>query len=233
MLQAKNLQIGYSSALASAEALTLMPGDLVALVGRNGSGKSTLMETLCGNLSPIKGGIHLESRSLSSWSKDELATKIARVDARFAGVPYLKVIDYVLLGRTPYLGWMGKPQSTDVQWALKALEFTHALHLQNKETTSLSDGERQLVSIARAIAQNPTYLFLDEPTAFLDFFHRKQIFTLLEDLAKTHRKAILFSTHELDVVVDHKLSLILVPQNGIIVSHNPVENRSSLEKILS
>ncbi len=233
MLQAKNLQIGYSSALASAEALTIMPGDLVALVGRNGSGKSTLMETLCGNLPAIKGSIHLESRSLSSWSKDELATKIARVDARFAGVPYLKVIDYVLLGRTPYLGWMGKPQTTDMQWALKTLEFTNALHLKNKETTSLSDGERQLVSIARAIAQDPTYLFLDEPTAFLDFFHRKQIFTLLEDLAKTHQKGILFSTHELDVVVDHKLSLILVPQNGIIVSHNPVENRSSLEKILS
>jgi iron complex transport system ATP-binding protein len=233
MLQVKNVHIGYSYSIASAKELVLLPGELIALVGRNGSGKSTLIQTLRGQLPCIEGTVWLEGNALKDWPQSSLAAKIAWVNARFAGIPQLSVLDYVLLGRTPYMGVMGKPAASDIQMALTSLENVNALALKNKDTFSLSDGERQLVSIARALAQDTPYIFLDEPTAFLDFYHRKQIFNLLKQIAIEQKKGILLSTHELEWVIDHQLKLWLVPVNGQITAHEPVENRSVLETLLS
>ncbi|MFN5735793.1 MAG: ATP-binding cassette domain-containing protein, partial [Flavobacteriales bacterium] len=106
-------------------------------------------------------------------------------------------------------------------------------HLKDDQTTSLSDGERQLVSIARALAHETPYLFLDEPTAFLDFFHRKNVLALLKEIAQVKKIGIILSTHELDLVVNLNLPLILVSKGGTILHHPSIANRQALENLLS
>jgi len=232
MLQGKQLHIGYTESIASAESLTLNPGDLVALVGRNGSGKSTLLQTLRGSLPILSGSVRIDGKELSHWSPQSLATKIAWLNAHFAGVSQLQVLDYVLLGRTPYLGILGSARQADVEVAKHALKRVGAEHLSQKLTSSLSDGERQLVGLARALAQDTPFIFLDEPTAFLDFYHRKQLFTLLKELPTSEQKGILISTHDLDLVLAFELPLWLVPQDGIIRAHEPMQDREALEALL-
>ena len=232
MLQVKQLHIGYTGVIATAESLQLNPGDLVALVGRNGSGKSTLLQTLRGSLPILSGSVCIDGKDLIHWAPQSLATKIAWLNAHFAGVSQLLVLDYVLLGRTPYLGILGNPREEDRQLALHALTRVGADHLNDKLTSSLSDGERQLVGLARALAQDTPYIFLDEPTAFLDFYHRKQLFTLLKELAISEQKGILLSTHDLDLVIGFELPLWLVPQDGSIRAHEPMQSREALEALL-
>jgi iron complex transport system ATP-binding protein len=232
MLQVKQLHIGYTGVIATAESLQLNPGDLVALVGRNGSGKSTLLQTLRGSLPILSGSVCIDGKDLTHWSPQSLATKIAWLNAHFAGVSQLLVLDYVLLGRTPYLGILGNPREEDRQLALHALIRVGADHLKDKLTASLSDGERQLVGLARALAQDTPYIFLDEPTAFLDFYHRKQLFTVLKELAISEQKGILLSTHDLDLVICFELPLWLVPQDGSIRAHEPMQSREALEALL-
>ena len=232
MLQVKELHIGYTGVIATAESLQLKPGDLVALVGRNGSGKSTLLQTLRGSLPILSGSVTIDKKEITHWSPQSLATKIAWLNAHFAGVSQLLVLDYVLLGRTPYLGILGSVREADIQVAQQALKRVGADHLSQKLTSSLSDGERQLVGLARALAQDTPYIFLDEPTAFLDFYHRKQLFTLLKELATLEQKGILLSTHDLDLVIAFELPLWLVPQDGSIRGHEPMQGREALEALL-
>jgi iron complex transport system ATP-binding protein len=232
MLQVKELHIGYTGVIATAESLQLNPGDLVALVGRNGSGKSTLLQTLRGSLPILSGSVTIDEKEITHWSPQSLATKIAWLNAHFAGVSQLRVLDYVLLGRTPYLGVLGHQKESDLALALHALQRVGADHLRDKQTSALSDGERQLVGLARALAQDTPYIFLDEPTAFLDFYHRKQLFTLLKELATSEQKGILLSTHDLDLVIAFQLPLWLVPQDGIIRAHEPMQGREALEALL-
>jgi iron complex transport system ATP-binding protein len=232
MLQVKELHIGYTGVIATAESLQLNPGDLVALVGRNGSGKSTLLQTLRGSLPILSGSVTIDEKEITHWSPQSLATKIAWLNAHFAGVSQLRVLDYVLLGRTPYLGVLGHQKESDLALALHALQRVGADHLRDKQTSALSDGERQLVGLARALAQDTPYIFLDEPTAFLDFYHRKQLFTLLKELAISEQKGILLSTHDLDLVLGFELPLWLVPQDGSIRAHEPMQGREALEALL-
>jgi iron complex transport system ATP-binding protein len=232
MLQVKQLHIGYTEVIATAESLQLNPGDLVALVGRNGSGKSTLLQTLRGSIPILSGSVTIDEKEITHWSPQSLATKIAWLNAHFAGVSQLPVLDYVLLGRTPYLGVLGHQKESDLAFALHALQRVGADHLRDKQTSALSDGERQLVGLARALAQDTPYIFLDEPTAFLDFYHRKQLFTLLKELAISEQKGILLSTHDLDLVIGFELPLWLVPQDGSIRAHEPMQGREALEALL-
>ena len=232
MLQVRQLHIGYSGVIATAESLQLNPGDLVALVGRNGSGKSTLLQTLRGSLPLLSGSVRIDEKEITHWSPQSLATKIAWLNAHFVGVSQLLVLDYVLLGRTPYLGVLGHHKESDLALALHALQRVGADHLKDKQTSSLSDGERQLAGLARALAQDTPYIFLDEPTAFLDFYHRKQLFTVLKEVAISEHKGILLSTHDLDLAVEFELPLWLVSQDGNIRAHDPIQNREDLETLL-
>lgn len=233
MLQAKDLSIGYRHSIAQLEELSLIQGQILALVGRNGTGKTTLLKTLQGQLPALQGEVTLHNQSILSLSVDALSKEIAWVDTRFQGVPHLTVYDYVLLGRTPYFNAIGTATPTDLVAVKKALEQVGITVLKDKETTEISDGERQLASIARALAQETPLLFLDEPTAFLDFHHRKVIFTLLKHIAVEQSKGILLSTHELDLVVAHQLHLLVVRQDGNITQQNPVENVAKLESWLT
>ena len=232
MLLAEQLHIGYKKPIAVADSLCFAVGDIIALVGRNGTGKSTLIQTLRGEIPALDGTVLLENKAISTWPLPELAQKIAWVNPHLIEVPHLSVWDYVLLGRTPYLNTLGQASSDDAMHVNQALDRVNGRALSDRLIISLSDGERQLVSIARAIAQNTPFIFLDEPTAFLDFYHRKQIFQVLVELAKSKEKGILVSTHDLDLVTGFELPLWLVPRDGCIRAHEPMQNREALEALL-
>ena len=232
MLLAEQLHIGYKKPIAVAEYLCLTTGDIVALVGRNGTGKSTLIQTLRGEIPAFDGTVLLENKPISTWPLLGLAQKIAWVNPHPIEVPHLSVWEYVMLGRTPYLNALGQASSDDAMHVNQALDRVNGRALSDRLIISLSDGERQLVSIARAIAQNTPFIFLDEPTAFLYFYHRKQIFQVLVELAKSKEKGILVSTHDLDLVTGFELPLWLVPRDGCIRAHEPMHNREALEALL-
>ena len=206
-LRTENLAIGYAAGkqppylIAEGLSLALMPGELVCLLGPNGAGKSTLMRTLAGLQPVLSGDIWLAEKRLGEFLPQELATKIGLVLTDRTDVGHLSVESLVALGRYPHTGWWGKLSEHDLDIVRWAIEATGASDLVGRNVSELSDGERQKVMIARALAQEPEIILLDEPTAFLDLPRRVEIMHLLRQLTHGTNRAILLSTHDLDLAL--------------------------------
>lgn len=224
MLTARSLTIGYPhKVLASNLNLELRPGEMVALIGPNGCGKSTLLRTLAGMLPPLSGQVFLNGRDIRQMSALELARYLALVLTTRIEVGYLSVYTLVSLGRHPYLDWFGRLRPHDHAIIHRALELTDSLSLAQRFFHELSDGERQRVMIARALAQEPQVLILDEPTAFLDLPRRIETLRLLRNLARQTRCAVLLSIHDLDLALRIADRLWLLSSNGEFQSGVPEE----------
>ncbi len=176
--------------------LTLSQGQLVCLLGANGIGKSTLLRTLSGVQSRLSGEIEIAGRSLSKYSKQELSRLISIVytDRTLAGA--LTVYELVSLGRHPYTGFWGRLSDEDRYVVADALAEVGMEHKSGCHVATLSDGERQKVMIARALAQEAPIIILDEPTAFLDVASRIETMKSLQRIARSKNKAILLSSHD-------------------------------------
>jgi iron complex transport system ATP-binding protein len=176
--------------------LALAPGELLLLAGRNGAGKTTLLRAAAGLVAPDSGSVEVEGRPLASFGRRELARRIAFVSQE-TGVPFpFTAGQLVLLGRTPYLGLLAFESKADVAAAAQALERLGLGALADRSVLELSGGERQLVHLARALAQQAPVLLLDEPTAHLDLAHRALVLGCLRDLAREGR-AVLAVSHDL------------------------------------
>jgi iron complex transport system ATP-binding protein len=181
--------------------LTVAAGELVCLVGPNGVGKTTLFRTLSGGLRPIAGVVRLGGRDIAMLRQFELARVLAVVTTDRMEVSALRAYQVAALGRYPHTGWGGRLSAEDhaaIRWALRAVG---ADHLADRDVSELSDGERQRINIARALAQRPSILILDEPTAFLDLPSRIELMALLRDLARDEGVAVIVSTHDLDLAL--------------------------------
>lgn len=200
MLQLHNLTIGHRErALAASLCATLPIGSFTALVGRNGCGKSTLLRTIATLLPPSEGEIRVGNENLAQLSPNERARRIALVLTERVSAPALSAREVVEMGRAPYSSFFGRLDDNDrtkINQAVKACRIENLLH---REIGTLSDGERQRVMIARALAQDTPVILLDEPTAFLDFPAKVETLTLLRDIAHTQNKTILLSTHDLEL----------------------------------
>lgn len=202
LLQTDALHVGYASrSVAGPLHLHLYRGELVCLLGPNGSGKSTLMRTLSGLQPPLSGDIRLEGAPLSSFSPVDLARKRSLVLTERADAGNLTAREVISLGRTPHTNWLGQLTAADHEKIRTAIALTDSEVLLSRRMTELSDGERQKVMLARALAQDTELVLLDEPTAHLDLPNRVAIMQLLHRLARTTGKAILLSTHELDLAL--------------------------------
>jgi len=176
--------------------LALEAGELLLLAGRNGAGKTTLLRAACGLLAPDAGMVALEGRPLASFTRRELARRIAFV-AQDTVVPFpFTAGQLVLLGRTPYLGRLAFESKADVAAAEAALARLGLEALADRSVLELSGGERQLVQLARALAQEAPVLLLDEPTAHLDLAHRALVRGCLAGLVREGR-AVLVVSHDL------------------------------------
>ena len=205
LLTTKSLAIGYPTAqrvrtVAHQLCLEVPTGELLCLLGPNGSGKSTLLRTLAGMQAPLSGTIQLDGKPLASLTASLRATQLAVVLTELPDA-HLTVADLVTMGRYPYTGWLGRLSEHDRRIVVHALEVTDTRTWADRPVGTLSDGERQKVMIARAVAQDTPLLILDEPTAHLDLLNRTTVLRLLHRLAREQRKAVLLSTHALDLAL--------------------------------
>lgn len=221
-LSTDHLSAGYRAArrppkvVVEDVTVSLYGGELVCLIGPNGAGKSTLMRTLAGMRPPLAGTVTLLGDDLRSLSQRDLAHRLSIVLTERVEVGMLSAYALVALGRFPYTNWSGTLTPHDeavVQWAIQAVG---AVDLANRYVSELSDGERQKIMIARALAQEPAVMLLDEPTAFLDLPRRAEMMTLLRNLAHDTGKAILLSTHDLDLALRSADRIWLLPKGGAL-----------------
>lgn len=207
VLEAKSLAIGYkqkrrpASLISEDLGLDLKRGEIVCLIGPNGVGKSTLLRTLAGLQPPLAGEVLVEGKDIAELGIQERAQRIGIVLTERVDVGMLTSFALVSLGRHPYTDWTGRLADRDVEITLWAFDAVGATDLINRFVGQLSDGERQKVMIARALAQEPNVIILDEPTAYLDLPRRVEILGVLKDLAHKRGRTILLSTHDLDIAI--------------------------------
>jgi iron complex transport system ATP-binding protein len=222
MLALHDLRIGYGrKALATLPPTTVEAGEFVCLLGRNGQGKSTLLRTLGGLLPPISGEVMLRGTPVRALRGVARARRIAVVLTERPQVGALGVMDLVEMGRQPYTGWTGVLSEEDRSIAIEALEQVGGAHLAARMVDSLSDGERQRVMIARALAQQPDLMLLDEITAFLDLPSRVTIIDMLRRIAAEKGMAIILSSHDLELSLQTADRLWLLPGQGRFVDGAP------------
>lgn len=198
----QSLSIGYSHKVIAADInAQIKGGELTCLIGRNGTGKSTLMRTLAGFLKPLGGTALLDGRDVSRLSPAERSHLISVVLTDRVDVDGMRVKDLVSVGRQPYTGFFGKMSSDDEEVVNKAIADVGMTDFAGRQVNSLSDGERQKVMIAKALAQQTPVILLDEPTAFLDYPSKKEMFQMLAQLCHKQGKAALVSTHDLDIAL--------------------------------
>ncbi|MCC6615851.1 MAG: ABC transporter ATP-binding protein [Anaerolineae bacterium] len=225
-LQTHDLSIGYPVprrapvALLSGYDVTLRAGELVCLIGPNGAGKSTLLRTLAGLQAPLAGHVCIDGQDVTQMDARARAQRIGIVLTERQSPGLLTGYGLVALGRHPYTDWMGRLSARDeavVQWAVDAVA---AADYAARPLEEMSDGQRQKLLIARALAQEPAVLLLDEPTAYLDLACRIEIMRLLRDLARTTGRAILLSTHDLELAL-HMADRIWLLADGVLHTGAP------------
>lgn len=196
MLEATDLSVGYPGrVVGSGLSLTLRAGEVLALLGPNGCGKTTLLKTLLGLLPALGGAVHLQGKPLAQWPLAERARELAYVPQGQASTFGFTALEMVLMGRTAHQGLIARPTAHDRDVAHGALHRVGMVHLADRSVHHISGGERQLVLIARALAQQPRAVLLDEPTASLDFGNQGLVMRAIRTLAM-EGLAVLFTTHD-------------------------------------
>ncbi|MDH4471231.1 MAG: ABC transporter ATP-binding protein [Fluviicola sp.] len=212
MLEMRQVNIGRTKTLYSIDEVTLHPGKLYALIGANGAGKSTLLDAIA--LGDYRSGeIRLNNSSIANLSLRERALSVALVESRFHGSEYLSTQEYLDLGRFPHTGFQGLLSDSDKAVVNRVVEQLQLEHLLKQSTSTLSDGERQRASIARALIQETVVILLDEPTSFLDYPNKRAIMQLLKTIAHEQQKMILLASHDLELCLDYcDESLVINPE---------------------
>jgi len=201
--------------------LRLEAGKMIGVIGPNGAGKSTLVRLLSRSLTPASGRIWLNGQNLDQWRLSDLARVLAVVPQLPQLPPVFTAWEMVLMGRTPYLGWMGRESEHDRAATRQAMEETKIWHLADRLISQLSGGEQQRVVITRALAQEPQVLLLDEPTAHLDISYQVETLSLIGRLVKERRLAALAIFHDLNLAAQYCDELVLLQQGQVVAQGSP------------
>jgi len=222
LLEAHDLHAGYDGreVLCGLD-VVLREGEFWGLLGPNGSGKSTLLKALTGVLPLWSGEVRLGGRPLRELRRREIARQVAVVP-QLAETPFdFTVWEIVMMGRTPHLGRFQPERAADRAAARLALERCDAWPLRDRLLTELSGGERQRVIIARALAQEPTILLLDEPTTYLDLGHQLEVFELLRQLNEGDQLSIACVSHDINLAAQHCHRLTLLHEGRVFAEGPP------------
>jgi iron complex transport system ATP-binding protein len=230
MLEIHSLYVSYDSkAVLQDVSLNVYKGEVVALIGPNGAGKTSLIRAASGVLRPRAGQVCVLGQDIANMPPHLRATSLAVVPQARLLPANFTVYETVLLGRTPYLSWMGNPDHQDRKQVAWALERTDTHELAHRLIGELSGGEQQRVLLARALAQDTPILLLDEPTAHLDLRHQSGLLNLVQELAREQHLAVLMALHDLNLValysdrvallVDGRLRTVGLPDEVLTPAH--------------
>ena len=234
-LETRNLDVRYpgtSNLVLADVSMAVAPGTLYSVLGPNGAGKSSLIRALLGLVHPARGEAFLGGVPASDWKARERARRVGVVPQSEAFQFPLSVEELVSMGRYPYLGALGSPTATDRAVVMDALTRCDAAELAPRPVDTLSGGELQRVRIARALAQEPATLILDEPTASLDLSHEMEIMELLRDVVSAGR-TVLMTTHHLDLAGRYSDRMLLLDEGRVAAEGTPAEvlNARDLERV--
>ena len=230
MLKMSDLSCGYGTKIIINRInLHIKKGEFVCIIGPNGSGKTTLLKTITRIIKPAKGNIFLEGRDLNNIDKREIAKKMAVVSQNLPIVS-MTVKEFVLLGRTPHYKTLQLLENeSDIEVVEHAISMTGIERLQNSLMSEISGGEVQLSLIARALAQEPWILLLDEPTAHLDITHQVNILDLIKRLNKDYQLTVIIILHDLNLASEYCDRLILMNNGQITKTGIPEEVQNSID----
>lgn len=216
-MEIRSLTIGYGKhVVGSRLSACIRSSQLCCLFGPNGAGKSTLMRTLAGFIPPLAGEIVMDDgRNLAQLSARQRARTIGVVLTDRPDIRNITVRELVAMGRQPYTNFLGTLTKTDRQAVEEAISMTGIEDLASRDMHTLSDGERQKAMIAKALAQQTPVILLDEPTAFLDFQSKVDTMRLLQRLAHDMGKAILVSTHDLNIALNTADRLLSISRDSL------------------
>lgn len=205
-IELKALTTGYRSkrgehVVSKQITATLQAGELTCLLGPNGAGKSTLLRTLAAFQPPLSGEMLLDGQLLQEYTAQQLAMRIGVVLTERPSIKGMRVREMVAMGRSPYTGFWGGLKAEDEKAVDEAVAQVGIHNLERRQVDTLSDGERQKVMIAKALAQQTPIIFLDEPTAFLDFPSKVEMLLLLRRLAREMQKTVFLSTHDIELAL--------------------------------
>lgn len=208
-------------------------GEFIGIIGPNGSGKSTLLKTASGVIKPMRGSIALDGKNLSFLSVREIARSIAFVPQELF-IPFsFTVLEIVLMGRSPYLGRFQEPAKKDLKIVTDALRLTDSTEFINRYFDELSSGERQRVIIAKALAQEPAILMMDEPTSHLDITHQIKVLDIVKKLNTKKGLTVLIVLHDLNLASEYCDRIILLSKGRLHSLGRPEEilNFQTIESI--
>jgi iron complex transport system ATP-binding protein len=202
--------------------LTVAVGEWVTVIGPNGAGKSTLLRAV-GGLLPASGTVELSGTPTSRLRRRERARTVAMVVQSPVVPPGMAVLDYVLLGRTPYIRALGRESATDLAVTHDLLDRLDLARFAGRPLATLSGGERQRVFLARALAQGAGLLLLDEPTSALDIGHQQEVLELVDRLRREHGLTVLATMHDLSVAGGYADRLVLLDAGRVAAAGPPRE----------
>jgi iron complex transport system ATP-binding protein len=219
-ISVENLTLSYEKNLVLNNInFSIKKGSVVTLVGPNGCGKTTLLKIINGFLRQNEGTVYIDSRNIEEIANRELARVMGHVSQMHKSSFPFSVLDVVLTGRMPYISMFSTPGKEDIEKAYQVLEFMGIAHFARRPYTQISGGERQMVMIAKALAQEPDFLLLDEPTSFLDLKNQIHVLKTIISLAKTRNITVLMTLHEPNHALLFSDEIILLrklhgPENG-------------------
>lgn len=222
-MKIESLSAGYrGKAVVPSVNLEIQKGEIISFIGPNGAGKSTLLKTLYRELAPVSGAVFIDGGDVAKMPLKELARKMSIVTTDRIKPEHMTCREVVMAGRLPYTDGFGVLGKEDRQAAEDAIALMKIEDFADKQFNNLSDGQKQRTLIARAIAQSPEYLVMDEPTSYLDIRYRMELMEVLEGLAKKG-VTIVMSIHELELAVSVSDRLLLVYDDGKTLCKTPLE----------
>ncbi len=225
VFSAQNASYRYDAGASPAVnevSVTVQRGSFCAFIGPNGSGKSTLLKLLLGALRPTTGSVFFEGTSATEWDRRDFARRVGVVAQIEELLFPFTVRELVMMGRYPHLGPWQRARAVDEAAVTHALERCDITALAGRTIQQLSGGERQRARVARALAQEPNVLVLDEPTAALDMSHEMAVFELLADLRRTADVTIVTATHNINLAARYATDIVLL-QRGALVAQGSAD----------
>ena len=224
VIDARNISFSYAAKPAMGDvSFTIDEAQIVAVIGPNGSGKTTLLKIINGTLFPDDGQMLIDGKETGRWQRKEIAQKVAIVPQETAMIFPFYAEEIVLMGRFPHLGRYGFEDKKDYKIVHEAMEKTDTLAFADRRFSELSAGERQRVLIARALAQEPKVLLLDESAVFLDLKHQSQFLALLRQLNTMQKLTVIFVTHDINLAAQNADRIILLDFGEIYAIGKPAE----------